>query len=84
MKYTFVKLNLESNQGPGICSPLHYHYAIQPIPYDTLCKTRTCNLRFRRPVLYPVELRVLHGRIDVMYLLVGYRTRTYTPFGTGT
>src|SRR5688500_13893860 len=26
---------------------------------NTPCRARTCNLRFRRPPLYPIELRVL-------------------------
>src|SRR3954453_17301135 len=26
------------------------------------CRTRTCNLRFRRPTLYPIELKVLEPR----------------------
>ncbi len=32
---------------------------------STPCRTRTCNLRFRRPMLYPIELRAHSGNLPL-------------------
>ncbi len=38
--------------------------AVAPNSENTPGKARTCNLRFRRPMLYPIELRVHGDQID--------------------
>ena len=46
----------------------------QRIYFNTPDRSRTCNLRFRRPMLYPVELRVL-----VRYSLIFLRNPVDSP-----
>ena len=53
---------VEVNRESTTLATSAFHAVISPLPTSAPDRIRTCDLRFRRPTLYPAELRALAGR----------------------